>query len=88
MHSILRIPGKQERDKEFADVRVDADLPPPIKMNLDLQGLPVSYADATSKLPKKKSVMEDSMHLCHVQLRHEQWEKEKVATQATLACIV
>ena len=64
--SVLRIPGTQERDKEFADARVSADLPPPITMNLDLQGLPVSYADTASKLPKKKSVTEDSVHLCNV----------------------
>ena len=31
--------------------------------------------------------MEDSVHLCNVQLRDEQWVKEKAAAQATLACI-
>ena len=66
MHSILRISGKQERDKEVADAGVSADLPLPIVMNLDLQGPPVSYMDATSKLPKKKSVTEYSMYLCDV----------------------
>ena len=55
-----------ERDKEVADAGVSADLPPLIVMNLDLQDPPVSYTDATSKLPKKKSVTEDSMHLCDV----------------------
>ena len=56
-------------------------------MNLDLQGPPMSYVDAASKLPKKKSVTEDSVHLCDVQLRDKQWDKEKAAAQATLACI-
>ena len=85
--SVSRILETQERDKKFADARVSADLPLPIVMNLDPQGPPVSYVDATSKLPKKKSVIEDSVHLCNVWLRDEQWDKEKVATQATLAHI-
>ena len=56
-------------------------------MKLDSQGPPVSYADATTQLAKKKSSTEDSVHLCNVQLRDEQWVKEKAAAQATLACI-
>ena len=57
--SVLRILGTEERAKEFADAGVSADLPPPIVMNCDLQGPPVSYMDTTSKPPKKKSIMED-----------------------------
>ena len=85
--SVLRIPGTQGVHKKFADAGVSADLPPPIMMKLGLQSSPASYADATSKSPKKKSSTEDSVHLCNVQLRDEQWDKEKVATQATQACI-
>ena len=66
LHSILRIPGRQERDKEFVDAGVSAALPLPIVMNLDLQGPLVSYVDATSKPPKKKSITEDSVQLCNV----------------------
>ena len=64
--SMLRILGTQERDKKFADAGVSVDLPLPIMMNLDQQGSPMSYVDATSKLPKKKNVMEGSVHLCDV----------------------
>ena len=85
--SMLRIPGTQGVDKKFADAGVSADLPLLIMMKLDSQGPPVSYADATSKSTKKKSSTEDSVHLCDVQLRNEQWDKEKAATQATLAHI-
>ena len=74
---MLRIPGTQG---------VSADLPPPIVMTLDSQGPPASYTDAASKSPKKSST-EDSVHLCNVQLRDEQQDKEKVTAQATLAHI-
>ena len=55
LSSVSRILGTQERDKKFADAGVSTDLPLLIMMNLDLQGPPMSYADAISKLPKKKS---------------------------------
>ena len=63
------------------------DLPPPIVMQLDSQGPLVSYTDAATKPPKKKSNPEDSVHLCNVWVGDKQRNKEKVATQATLACI-
>ena len=85
--SMLRIPGTQGVDKQFTDARVSADLPPLIVMKLDLHGPPMSYADAASKSTKKKSSTEDSVHLCDVWLRDKQWDKNKAATQATLACI-
>ena len=75
-------------DKKFADAGVSADLPPLIMIKLDLQGPPMSYVDAASKSPKKKSSTEDSVHLCDVWLKDKQWDKEKVAAQATLAHIV
>ena len=84
---MLRIPGTQGVHKKFADAEVSADLPPPIMMKLELQGPPASYADAASKSPNKKSNTEDSVHLCDVWLRDEQWDKEKAAAQAILACI-
>ena len=85
--SVLRIPGTQGLDKKFADAGVSAALPPLIMMKLDSQGPPTSYTDATDRTPKKKSSTEDSVHLCYDQLRDEQWDKEKAATQATLAHI-
>ena len=57
-------------------------------MKLDSQGPPVSYTDTAAKPPKKKSNLEDSVHLCNVWVRDEQRNKEKTATQATLAHIV
>ena len=61
--SVVRIPTTQEAEKKFVDTAVSMDLPPPIVMKLDSQGPPVSYTDATTKPPKKKSNPEDSVCL-------------------------
>ena len=60
------VPPMQSSDRKFVDAEVEVDLPPPIQMNLPLQGPPVSYVDATSKQPKKEQLTGEEVCLCNV----------------------
>ena len=85
--STIIVPPTQSSDRKFIDAEAEVDLSPPIQMNLPPQGPPVSYADAASKQPKKKQLTGEEVHLCDVQVKDEQQNKEKAAAQATLDCI-
>ena len=64
--------GIQECRKEikrYMDAWVSIDLPPTIVMRLNSQGPPVSYAEAASRHPKRKSITKDTAHMCNVQMR-------------------
>ena len=56
----------QEGDRRLVDAGVSVDLPPPVVMKLNSQGPPMSYTQAASKQPKKKTVTEESVCLCNI----------------------
>ena len=66
------------------DAGVSADFPTPTVMKLNPQGPPVSYAEAASRLPQRKGVTEDTMHMCDIWMRDAIQNKKKVAAQASL----
>ena len=48
--------GRPEQRGRQANTRTEASLPPPITMHLDHQGPPVTYSEATSRLPQRTVV--------------------------------
>ena len=75
---------KQEEGRGHADACTSANLPPPITMNLDHQGPPVTYSKVASRPPQRVTTTPDDLEMCDVQIKvaAHKWEKE--ATWATL----
>ena len=75
-------------ERKFVDTLVSMDLLPPNVMKLDSQGPLVSYTDMATKPAKEEEQPKRmSVCLCDIWVRDEQRNKEKAATQATLAHI-
>ena len=62
----------------------EASLPPPITMHLDRQGPPVTYSEATSRLPQRVVASSPELLMYDMWLQMAAHEKEKEAAWATL----
>ena len=71
--------GRPEQRGRQADTCTKASLPPPITMHLDCQGPPVTYSEATSRLPRRMVVSSSELAECDVRLKMAACEKEKEA---------
>ena len=71
--------GRPEQRGRQADTHTEASLPPPITMHLDCQGPPVTYSEATSRLPQRMVVSSSELPEYDIQLKMAACEKEKEA---------
>ena len=55
---------KPEEGRRHADTHTSANLPPPITMNLDCQGPPVTYSKAASRPPQRVTTSLDELEMC------------------------
>ena len=60
---------KQEEGRGHADACTSANLPPPITMNLDHQGPPVTYSEVASRPPQRVTTTPDDLEMCDVQIK-------------------
>ena len=55
---------KQEEHREHVDACTSANLPLPITMKLDHQGLPVTYSEVASRPPQRVTTTPDNLEMC------------------------
>ena len=69
------------------NVASSVDVSLPVMIHLDLQGPPVSYAQAASQPLQKEDVTPEMLQMCDIWEKGSLQDKEKVATQAIIDCI-
>ena len=74
---------KPEEGRGHTDACTSANLPPPVTMNLDHQGPPVTYSEVASRPPQRVTTSPDELEMCNVRIKVAAHEWEKEATWAT-----
>ena len=76
--------GRSGQGERRTSTRTETRPPPVVTMQLDHQGLVVTYSEATSRPPRRAGISSSKPTLGDVHLKLAACEKEKEAAQATL----